>query len=121
MNNVIERIDSIEDDNYGSTDPLKLQSRGSDPNAENYNNSQSGRPPKAAVREAPATRKSAKRKRKQLTRRRMAELPDFDVEEILGEFEVDADGNYIVLQTANGKLNDKYGRQVNRRGYLVDP
>ena len=25
------------------------------------------------------------------------------------------------MQTADGKLNDKYGRLVNRRGYLVDP
>lgn len=50
----------------------------------------------------------------------MAELPNFDVEEILGEFETDSDGNFIILQTANGKLNDKYGRLVNRRGYLVD-
>ena len=50
----------------------------------------------------------------------MAELPNFDVEEILGEFELDQNGNSIILQTANGKLNDKYGRLVNRRGYLVD-
>ena len=62
----------------------------------------------------------AKRKRKRLTRRRMAELPNFDVEEILGEFETDQDLNFIILQTANGKLNDKYGRLVNRRGYLID-
>ena len=66
------------------------------------------------------TSSKAKRKRKRLTRRRMAELPNFDVEEILGEFELDQNGNSIILQTANGKLNDKYGRLVNRRGYLVD-
>ena len=51
----------------------------------------------------------------------MAELPAFDVEEILGEFEVDAEGKQIILQTANSKLNDRYGRLVNRRGYLIDP
>ena len=51
----------------------------------------------------------------------MAELPNFDVEEILGEFEIDPEGNYLILQTADGKLNDKYGRSVNRRGYLTDP
>ena len=39
----------------------------------------------------------AKRKRKRLTRRRMAELPNFDVEEILGEFETDQDLNFIIL------------------------
>jgi len=51
----------------------------------------------------------------------MAELPNFEVEEILGEFELDNDGNQIILKTADGKLNDKYGRLVNRRGYLIDP
>lgn len=25
------------------------------------------------------------------------------------------------MQTVNSKLNDKFGRMVNRRGYLVDP
>lgn len=51
----------------------------------------------------------------------MAELPNFDVEEILGEFESDEDGKSVILQTADGRLKDKYGRQVNRRGYLIDP
>ena len=51
----------------------------------------------------------------------MAELPAFDVEEVLGEFEEDDNGACIILQTADGKLNDRYGRLVNRRGYLVDP
>ena len=51
----------------------------------------------------------------------MAELPNFEVEEILGEFERDDAGNQIILQTADGKLNDMYGRLINRRGYLVDP
>lgn len=48
-------------------------------------------------------------------------MPNFTVEEILGEFEPDEQGNAIILQTANGKLNDKYGRMVNHRGYLIDP
>jgi len=48
-------------------------------------------------------------------------MPDFEIEELLGEFEVGADGSNIILQTADGKLNDKYGRLVNRRGYLIDP
>lgn len=48
-------------------------------------------------------------------------MPNFIVDEILGEFEPDDEGNQIILQTANGKLSDKYGRAVNRRGYLIDP
>ena len=55
-----------------------------------------------------------------MTRRRMAEIPNFDVEEILGEFDQDKHCNSIILRTKDGKLNDKYGRLVNRRGYLVD-
>ena len=51
----------------------------------------------------------------------MAEIPNFDVYEVLGEFEVDKNGNLIILRTKDGKLNDRYGRLVNRRGYLIDP
>ena len=56
-----------------------------------------------------------------MTRRRMAEIPNFEVDEVLGEFEMDKNGNLIILRTKDGKLNDKYGRLVNRRGYLIDP
>ena len=93
---MIAKIDSDGDrsdgDNYGTHDPLRLR-RGSDPNAENYQFSNLGSklPPKSPLESSKmgASSKPAKRKRKRLTRRRMAELPNFDVEEILGEFEVD--------------------------------
>ena len=125
INGVIDRLDSEEmyEDKYGTNDVL-VRRRGSDPNAENYSSNQGDResmlPPKSPFDQSKMTSTKGKRKRKRLTRRRMAELPNFDVEEILGEFETDEDGNFIILQTANGKLNDKYGRLVNRRGYLVD-
>lgn len=61
-----------------------------------------------------------KKRRKRLTKKRLAEIPNFDIEEILGEFEVDNHGNYMIIKTKNGKLNDKCGRLVNRRGYLID-
>jgi len=116
---VIARLDSDPDDNqYSTNDHLMVRRRGSDPNADNYSTSEL--PPKSPLEGSKLTSSKAKRKRKRLTRRRMAELPNFDVEEILGEFEVEANGNEIILQTANGKLNDKYGRLVNRRGYLID-
>jgi len=62
-----------------------------------------------------------KRRRKRLPKRRMAEIPNFDIEEILGEFEIDNKGNNMIIKTKDGKLNDKNGRLVNRRGYLLDP
>ena len=74
-------------------------------------------PPK--VEEKKST--TSKRKRKRLTRKRMQEIPNFEIEDVLGEFELDLDGNQIIIKTKDGKLNDKYGRQVNRRGYLLDP
>ena len=123
VQHVIAKIDSDAyksgDDNYSSNQRL-LQRRGSDPNAENYSGRDSALPPKSPF-EGSKMSKKGKRKRKRLTRRRMAELPPFDVEEVLGEFETDDNGSYIILQTADGKLNDRYGRLVNRRGYLVDP
>jgi hypothetical protein len=50
----------------------------------------------------------------------MAEIPDFNIDEIQGEFDTDQHGNYLIIKTKNGKLQDKYGRIVNRRGYLID-
>lgn len=62
----------------------------------------------------------SKRRRRRLPKKRMAEIPNFDIEEILGEFETDGQGNYMIIKTRDGKLNDKCGRLVNRRGYLTD-
>jgi hypothetical protein len=79
-----------------------------DPNAMNYSDVPSDTEPK-------------KKKRKRMTRRRMAEIPNFDIEEVLGEFDQDRNNNMIILRTKDGKLNDRFGRLVNRRGYLIDP
>ena len=100
IDGVIQRIESGD----------SMIRRDTDPNALNYSDV------------TPAdTEHSKKKKRKRMTRRRMAEIPNFDVEEVLGEFEMDKNGNLIILRTKDGKLNDKYGRLVNRRGYLIDP
>ena len=50
----------------------------------------------------------------------MAEIPNFDIEDIIGEFDIDNKGNNLIIKTKDSKLNDKFGRLVNRRGYLVD-
>lgn len=48
------------------------------------------------------------------------EIPDFELQDIMGEFEIDDLGNYIIMRGENGELLDKMERLVNRRGYLVD-
>jgi hypothetical protein len=50
----------------------------------------------------------------------MIEIPEFDLSEIMGDFEIDEDGNAMIIKNKDGKLNDREGRRVNRRGYLVD-
>lgn len=47
-------------------------------------------------------------------------MPEFELEEIMGEFDLDDEGNYIIMEGPNG-LIDKNDRPVNRRGYLSDP
>lgn len=46
-------------------------------------------------------------------------IPAFKLSDILGEFEVDPNGMYIIIRDG-GKLKDKHGRLVNSRGYLID-
>jgi len=63
----------------------------------------------------------AKRDRMALAKKRKMEIPDFAIEDIMGEFDVDDQGNYIILRNEdNGHLEDKNEKRVNRRGYLVD-
>jgi hypothetical protein len=46
--------------------------------------------------------------------------PDFELTDIMGEFEIDDLGNFIILRGEKGELLDKRERRVNRRGYMVD-
>ena len=46
-------------------------------------------------------------------------IPAFKLSDILGEFEIDPNGMYIIVRDG-GLLKDKHGRLVNSRGYLVD-
>jgi len=55
-----------------------------------------------------------------LGKNRANEIPDFELADIMGEFEIDDLGNFIILRGEQGELLDKRERRVNRRGYLVD-
>jgi len=48
------------------------------------------------------------------------DTPDFDLADIVGDFEIDDAGNYIILRGEKGELLDRKERAVNKRGYLVD-
>lgn len=48
------------------------------------------------------------------------EVPEFELADIMGEFEIDDLGNFIILRGEKGELLDKNERRVNRRGYLID-
>jgi hypothetical protein len=62
-----------------------------------------------------------KRERMALAKKRKMEIPDFAIEDIMGDFDVDDQGNYIILRNdETGDLEDKRERRVNRRGYLID-
>lgn len=58
-------------------------------------------------------------KRKRLSKKRIMEIPNFEYDEISGDFEADENGKFLLIQK-QGRLHDKKGRLVNRRGYLVD-
>lgn len=47
-------------------------------------------------------------------------VPEFELEEIMGDFDIDDQGNYIILRDNQSKLVDKRDRLVNKRGYLSD-
>jgi hypothetical protein len=59
------------------------------------------------------------REKKKLDADRLKEIPEFELEDILGDFDVDENGNYI-MQSINGNLLDKNGSRVNQKGYLID-
>jgi len=49
------------------------------------------------------------------------ERRNFNIQDILGDFDCDEKGNIIVLQDEEGNIQDKTGRPTNERGYLRDP
>eukprot|EP00347_Sterkiella_histriomuscorum_P020795 403336432 len=46
--------------------------------------------------------------------------PQFTLQDVMGHFQRDQDGNYIIIKNHEGQLIDLYGRSVNQRGYLID-
>jgi len=65
-------------------------------------------------------RKLKRKKKKNLNAKREIEVPEFELPDIMGEFEIDDIGNFIILKGDKGELLDKKERRVNRRGYLID-
>lgn len=61
---------------------------------------------------------SQKKKRKKTKKKERG--PYFELADIMGEFEIDDAGNYIILRGEAGELLDRRERPVNKRGYLVD-
>lgn len=57
--------------------------------------------------------------RKRLSKKRIMEIPEFEFDDIMGEFEADENGQFLLVKK-QGRLHDKKGRLVNRRGYLID-
>ena len=50
----------------------------------------------------------------------MKEIPNFDLTDIIGDFDLDETGKNVIIRGKDQKLNDREGRKVNRRGYLID-
>lgn len=65
-------------------------------------------------------RKKGKKKKKNLNAKKTRDIPDFELADIMGDFEIDDLGNFIILRGEKGELLDKKERRVNRRGYLID-
>ncbi|CAI2378427.1 unnamed protein product [Moneuplotes crassus] len=62
-----------------------------------------------------------KRQRMALAQKRKMEIPDFAIEDIMGDFDIDDQGNYIIVRNEEtDKLEDKNEQRVNKRGYLID-
>jgi hypothetical protein len=55
----------------------------------------------------------------------MKNLPKFELTELMGDFDIDIQGNQIFINKGIDKngvaiLHDKQGRRVNNRGYFID-
>ena len=65
-----------------------------------------------------------KRKRKKLPPARMRQLPQFEISDLIGNFDIDEEGNFIIIKNGkdsagNPRLEDQDGRRVNQRGYYM--
>ena len=72
----------------------------------------------SADESAPAQEKKKKPKKKVFKPKK--EIPDFELADIMGDFEIDDMGNFIIMRGDGGELLDQRERLVNRRGYLID-
>lgn len=59
------------------------------------------------------------KEKKKLEADRLRDVPDFELEDILGEFDVDENGNFIIKLENNIQV-DNNGKKVNGKGYLID-
>ena len=55
----------------------------------------------------------------------MRQLPAFEISDLIGNFDIDEDGNYIIVRNGTDKkgvprLEDQDGKRVNRRGYFLN-
>lgn len=57
---------------------------------------------------------------RRLAANRLQEIPDFELTDIMGEFEIDDMGNFIIIRGEGSRLMDREDQRVNRRGYLID-
>lgn len=67
-----------------------------------------------------ALARRANRQQYKLGKKRKRATPKFDIDDILGKFDTDQYGNYIIIREKDGRLYDKKGRLVNKKGYLID-
>lgn len=65
-------------------------------------------------------KKKKQKKKKKAKPPAKREIPEFELADIMGEFEIDDLGNFIILRGERGELLDKKEKRVNRRGYLID-
>lgn len=61
-----------------------------------------------------------KKRRIRLSKERINQIPPFELRDISGDFDIDNEGNSMIIRGKDGKLNDREGRKVNKRGYLID-
>jgi hypothetical protein len=63
-----------------------------------------------------------KKRRRRLPQARLETIPEFVLEEIMGDFELRGDGSRVEAKTSDGRhLADQTGHRVNKMGYLTDP